>query len=457
ADCNYPLGAASGSLVCNRQAGRCEPCDVPPATPYPLSTGALKDCNPGHSCQIPGGGVASWCGIPPIGGFNLHPSVDGGLDRQITLPINQVSLDGTVTDDGLPNPPGLTTILRTTGIFTIDWTKQSGPGIVTFGDAQSVDTIATFSQAGDYILRLTADDSQDTFYDELTVRVLCATNSQCTYPTQVCVSGTCERCTTNSQCTAPDQCMNGICAPRQACTGTTCANGYVCSNGFCTPCGGSVSCPSGTCNAATGQCGSTNAICGNLLLEPPVEQCERPTDCTPRPGHTSQCLSCACNYVPQGVMCGNGYKELGEQCETAGQCPFAQGFTIACTSCRCEYTPLIPGAVCGNGVLESPPEQCEGNNFNHCSRYYLRGGVCHSCRCYYDPNAWGNGNTNDPTCEDPPCASGPTCTRVGGTTCSNNIDCANYGTYGGYCGPDNCCNPYTPNGSSGTAQTNNPR
>jgi hypothetical protein len=41
---------------------------------------------------------------------------------------------------------------------TTFWSKVSGPGAVTFGDASAVDTVATFSQAGTYILELMADD-----------------------------------------------------------------------------------------------------------------------------------------------------------------------------------------------------------------------------------------------------------------------------------------------------------
>ncbi len=93
---------------------------------------------------------------------NQAPTVNAGPDQTITLPTNQVNLDGTVTDDGLPNPPGIATSL---------WTQQSGPGTVIFGAATAVDTTATFSQAGTYVLRLTADDSALTSFDELTVTV----------------------------------------------------------------------------------------------------------------------------------------------------------------------------------------------------------------------------------------------------------------------------------------------
>ena len=92
--------------------------------------------------------------------FNYAPEVDAGPNRSIVSPINSISLDGTVTDDGLPNPPAA---------VTTTWTKQSGPGTVTFGNANAVDTTATFSATGTYVLRLTADDDELTAYDELTI------------------------------------------------------------------------------------------------------------------------------------------------------------------------------------------------------------------------------------------------------------------------------------------------
>ena len=79
---------------------------------------------------------------------NQAPSVNAGEAQIVTLP-NTATLDGTVTDDGLPNPPGVVTTL---------WTKVSGPGVVTFGDPNAVDTTATFSSVGTYVLRLTATD-----------------------------------------------------------------------------------------------------------------------------------------------------------------------------------------------------------------------------------------------------------------------------------------------------------
>ncbi|HYJ66186.1 MAG TPA: hypothetical protein VEX15_00830 [Nocardioidaceae bacterium] len=100
--------------------------------------------------------------LPPVGSTNQPPLVSAGPDQTITLPAS-VALDGTVTDDGKPSPPGA---------VTTSWTKISGPGVVTFGNPAATDTSASFSTHGTYVLRLAASDSQLTTADEITVLVL---------------------------------------------------------------------------------------------------------------------------------------------------------------------------------------------------------------------------------------------------------------------------------------------
>ena len=92
---------------------------------------------------------------------NQPPMVDAGPDQTITLPTSAVNLTGTVTDDGLP----------VGGALTIEWSKVSGPGTVTFGNLTQAMTTATFSAAGVYVLRLTANDSQLAGSDEVTITV----------------------------------------------------------------------------------------------------------------------------------------------------------------------------------------------------------------------------------------------------------------------------------------------
>jgi len=91
---------------------------------------------------------------------NAAPVVDAGPNQTITLPTNAVTLDGTATDDGLPN-----------NTLTISWTKISGPGTVTFSRPSTASTQATFSAAGTYALQLSANDSQLTSTSNVTVTV----------------------------------------------------------------------------------------------------------------------------------------------------------------------------------------------------------------------------------------------------------------------------------------------
>ncbi len=92
---------------------------------------------------------------------NQVPTVSAGPDATVSQATG-ASLNGTVTDDGLPNPPGA---------VTTTWTETSGPGNVTFGNPNAVDTTASFSQAGTYVLRLSANDSALTAFDEVTITV----------------------------------------------------------------------------------------------------------------------------------------------------------------------------------------------------------------------------------------------------------------------------------------------
>jgi hypothetical protein len=92
---------------------------------------------------------------------NEPPVVDAGPDQAVTLP-ESAALDGTVSDDGRPDPPGA---------VTTGWTQVNGPAPVAFADAASVDTTVHFSAAGSYRLRLTASDGEKTGSDEVSITV----------------------------------------------------------------------------------------------------------------------------------------------------------------------------------------------------------------------------------------------------------------------------------------------
>lgn len=99
---------------------------------------------------------------------NQAPVVDAGPD--LTINIGEAaSLDGTVTDDGLPTIPG---------VVKTHWAKVSGPGTVTFADDKAIDTTATFSEAGTYILRLRATDGELTTMDIVEITVVDPADNQ---------------------------------------------------------------------------------------------------------------------------------------------------------------------------------------------------------------------------------------------------------------------------------------
>lgn len=91
---------------------------------------------------------------------NHSPTVDAGADQSLTLPSTAL-LDCNATDDGFPEGSSLSTT----------WTKTSGPGTVTFGDASQLSTTASFSTHGTYVLRLTATDGALSNFDEVTITV----------------------------------------------------------------------------------------------------------------------------------------------------------------------------------------------------------------------------------------------------------------------------------------------
>jgi hypothetical protein len=90
---------------------------------------------------------------------NAAPVVNAGPDRAITLPAS-ATLAATVTDDGLPAVPGN---------VSVAWIRVSGPGTISFANAASANTTASFTAAGTYILRLTATDGSLASSDDLVI------------------------------------------------------------------------------------------------------------------------------------------------------------------------------------------------------------------------------------------------------------------------------------------------
>ena len=98
----------------------------------------------------------------PLNVDNLPPAVDAGPDQIVDYP-QDATLEGTVADDGNPDPPAM---------VTTTWTKVNGPGTVTIVEADALSTTAAFSATGTYVLRLTASDGELSTFDEVSYIVI---------------------------------------------------------------------------------------------------------------------------------------------------------------------------------------------------------------------------------------------------------------------------------------------
>jgi len=86
------------------------------------------------------------------------PSVVAGIDRDVIL-------------GGKTYLSGAAKSVQSGGNITTEWSKQSGPGDVSFENASALETTATFSKPGNYVLKLTARNSGTTGSSTLNVKV----------------------------------------------------------------------------------------------------------------------------------------------------------------------------------------------------------------------------------------------------------------------------------------------
>ncbi|MBN2512987.1 MAG: DNRLRE domain-containing protein [Sedimentisphaerales bacterium] len=92
---------------------------------------------------------------------NEVPVVEAGANQTLWgLPL-EVSLDGTVTDDGMPVPHTL----------TYAWTQVSGPVSAVINSPAAEDTTVTITERGDYQFMLTASDGEKESSDSLRIVV----------------------------------------------------------------------------------------------------------------------------------------------------------------------------------------------------------------------------------------------------------------------------------------------
>jgi hypothetical protein len=92
---------------------------------------------------------------------NSVPLVSAGPDQSIVLPPGTFTLAGSMSDSDGPD--------AVTGLWTV--TSAPPPGVVTFTDDTSPTTTGSASHHGVYVLRFTANDGEDTAYDEMTLTV----------------------------------------------------------------------------------------------------------------------------------------------------------------------------------------------------------------------------------------------------------------------------------------------
>ncbi len=115
------------------------PTDTPTAIPLSTSTNTPV---PPTNTPIPPTNTS----VPSPTPINQPPVVDAGPSQTILWPA-VVTLNGTVSDDGLPN-----------GQLVVSWQKVTGPGDVAFTPVDQPTTAASFSTPGNYVLILIADD-----------------------------------------------------------------------------------------------------------------------------------------------------------------------------------------------------------------------------------------------------------------------------------------------------------
>jgi RHS repeat-associated protein len=84
-------------------------------------------------------------------------SIGISADTTVTMPT-ALQLNGTVTDSSGASP-------------TVTWTEISGPGTVSFSNANQPTSAATFSQIGTYVVQLYATDTVNTGWAQFTVAV----------------------------------------------------------------------------------------------------------------------------------------------------------------------------------------------------------------------------------------------------------------------------------------------
>ena len=87
------------------------------------------------------------------GPINQPPQVTATAVPAVITAPGSITLDGTISDDGLPNPPAT---------VTVTWAQTQGPATATINNPNTTDTTAILPQPGTYTFQFTATDGQAT-------------------------------------------------------------------------------------------------------------------------------------------------------------------------------------------------------------------------------------------------------------------------------------------------------
>ena len=126
-----------------------------------------KKVGPTDAIIVRNNGTNSSTALQLIAPFtNNPPTVGAGIDNA-GIVGDPITLAGSASDDGNPF-----------GTLTTTWTKFSGTGSVSFSNANALDSTATFSAAGTYVLQLEADDGELATTDTVQMTVTAATSGE---------------------------------------------------------------------------------------------------------------------------------------------------------------------------------------------------------------------------------------------------------------------------------------
>ncbi len=139
------------------------------AAPYSISwTGAPEGASTLTARATDGSGAYATSAAVTINvtHINSQLAVDAGPDRLISLPGAATLQGQVVLNGGTPGPE-----------VTLVWSLVSGPGGATFSAPNSAVTSANFTQAGNYVIKLTASNADGANFDTTAVTVLAAPQS----------------------------------------------------------------------------------------------------------------------------------------------------------------------------------------------------------------------------------------------------------------------------------------